>query len=367
MIYQGDAFAYIMETPDILFYILENQNKIFKDSMEFLKDKNISEIYLAGSGSSFNGASAACLVLQRILGIRVFAVTPVPFLQNICFSDKDALFLGISQQGTSSAVIHTMDEMRCNKRKVISVTGEYDTEITRHGDVNLYVECGYEDAGATTKGYTATVFTLFLFGLLLARQQGKLSQQEYSQYQQRLKKVIFNMKYVLERSGDWASGTAEKLKGAEELLLLAGGNQSELMLEGVLKFSETCRFPVRGYEAEDFMHGMYNAVGPQTQFLYLFPSMSGEQAALEKIYGYYKNKGNIQYTINRPGDEWSGCFVNDRDFSILEFALPLQMLFVLTSRKRGIDMNIPRDPEFHKYMGSKLEKGRENLCQRQEE
>ena len=39
---------------------------------------------------------------------------------------------------------------------VISVTGEYNTEITRHGNANLYVECGYEDAGATTKGYTAT-------------------------------------------------------------------------------------------------------------------------------------------------------------------------------------------------------------------
>ena len=61
MIYQGDALAYIMETPDILFYILENHKKIFKDSMGFLKDKNISEIYLAGSGSSFYGASAACL------------------------------------------------------------------------------------------------------------------------------------------------------------------------------------------------------------------------------------------------------------------------------------------------------------------
>mgnify|MGYP000635806189 CR=1 FL=1 len=30
--------------------------------------------------------------------------------------------------------------------------------------------------------------------------------------------------------------------------------------------------------------------------------------------------------------------------------------FVLTSRERKIDLNIPKDPDFHKYMGSKLEK-----------
>ena len=28
------------------------------------------------------------------------------------------------------------------------MTGEYDTEITRHADANIYIECGYEDAGA---------------------------------------------------------------------------------------------------------------------------------------------------------------------------------------------------------------------------
>lgn len=58
---------------------------------------------------------------------------------------------------------------------------------------------------------------------------------------------------------------------------------------------------------------------------------------------------NIKYILNCK-------FTDDPEFSILEYILPVQMLFVMTSRARKIDLNIPSDPDFHRYMGSKLEK-----------
>lgn len=76
---------------------------------------------------------------------------------------------GISQQGTSAAVIKALDDVRERGIVTISMTGEYDTEITRHADANIYIECGYEDAGATTKGFTATVLTLMIWLLILPK------------------------------------------------------------------------------------------------------------------------------------------------------------------------------------------------------
>ena len=58
MLYHGNAMDYIYETPDILQYILENKKEILEDSNRVLKDKKISEIYLTGSGSSYNAAVA---------------------------------------------------------------------------------------------------------------------------------------------------------------------------------------------------------------------------------------------------------------------------------------------------------------------
>lgn len=358
MIYQGDAKEYIYNTPGILSEILKNEDAILKESIGFLKKRKISEVWITGSGSSYNAAASIAAFAKKTLGIRVTPVYPVMLIEDCKFLSKDAVVLGISQQGTSMAVIEALDKVRKRGITGISVTGEYDTEIIRHSDRNIYVECGYEDAGATTKGYTATVLTLFLFVLQLGRAAGKISDCQFVSYKERLKKIIENMDRVLKTCENWCQETAEKLKRSRDMVIITANTLQGALLEGTLKFSETCRFPVRGYEAEEFMHGVYNAVTKETDFLYLFPADGYELKRMERLFEYYERQGYHQYALNWNGNPnaYGGIFLNDPDFSVLEYILPQQMLFVLTSRKRNIDLNIPKDPDFHKYMGSKLEK-----------
>lgn len=362
MIYQGDALKYIYETPDILYSILKKEHSILKESRNFLESRKISEIYLVGSGSSYNSAVAVSAFAKKLLGIRVIPVYPVAILEEAFLISKDAIVLGISQQGTSVAVIDALDEVRRRGIAALSVTGEYDTEITKHSNANLYIECGYEDAGATTKGYTATVVTLMLWMLMEAQTCGKLSEDDANKYKKRIAAVIKNMNSVLIESRSWCERTAEKLKKCENMVIITGSSLKSALLEGVLKFSETCRFPIRGYEAEEFMHGMYNAVTNKENFLYLFPPGGYELQRMKRLFWYYEQQQNCQYAINMcewnsyMGDTILPCtFLGDIDFSVLEYMIPIQLLFVLTSRARGIDLNCPKDPDFHKFMGSKLE------------
>lgn len=354
MIYKGDALNYIYETPAISQHIIENAQSVLAEAKALVSKTKITEVYITGSGSSYNAAVAAASSAKRLLDIRATAVYPVTLLEDCEFVSKNAIVLGISQQGTSRAVIHTMDVIRSRGIPVVSVTGEYNTEITKHGDANIYIECGYEDAGATTKGYTATVLTLILFLIMLAEDYGKISLQEGSDYRKRIEAVIQNMGKVLEDSKIWCNQTAEKIKDCDDLIIISSSNLKSLLLESTLKFSETCRFPVRGYEIDEFMHGMYNAVTKKTNLLYLYPALGDELERMERLFEYYNQQRTIQYAINMPNNLLFG-FLNDPDFSILEYNLPQQMLFVLTSRARCINLNIPKDPEFHKYMGSKLE------------
>lgn len=369
MIYHGDALQYIYQTPDILKEIMGRRDEILKDCRDMLyrtsihKEK-ISEVILTGSGSSYNAAAGASVFAQKLMGIRVTPVYPVTVMEEMDVVSDKALVIGISQQGTSTAVIRTLDAAAERGFFTVAVTGEYDTEITRHGDAVLYVECGYEDAGATTKGYTATVLTLILFFIMLGEQSGRITKTQRDNYINRLSAVVENMSRVLEESRMWCENTAYKLRRSSDLVVITCSRMRSSLLEGCLKFSETCRFPVRGYEAEEFMHGIYNAVTENTDFLYLFPADGYEKKRMEKLYDYYGQKGYRQYAVNLPetvcpnGQSVNDLFchfVNDPDFSVLEYMIPQQMLFVLTSREKGIDLNLPKDPEFHKYMGSKIE------------
>ena len=169
MIYHGDAYQYILQTPDILLEIFRKKEEILKDSIELVKKHKIDEIFLSGSGSSYNATLAAATFAKKKLGIRVTPVFPGELSEEITVFPKNSLVIGISQQGTSTAVIQALDKVRETGIPTISMTGEYDTEIVSHADANIYVECGYEDAGSTTKGYTATVLTLYLFLLEVAK------------------------------------------------------------------------------------------------------------------------------------------------------------------------------------------------------
>lgn len=86
------------------------------------------------------------------MGIPVVAVSPINFMEEMEQDLKQALVCGISQQGTSTGVIRAIDYAKKRGCQVLACTGEYNTEIVHHGDAVLYVECGIEDAGATTKG-----------------------------------------------------------------------------------------------------------------------------------------------------------------------------------------------------------------------
>ena len=88
MLYHGNAMDYIYETPDILQYILEHKKEILEDSSRVLKDKKISEIYLTGSGSSYNAAVAVADFAKKLLGIRVTPVYPVMLIEDYEFISK---------------------------------------------------------------------------------------------------------------------------------------------------------------------------------------------------------------------------------------------------------------------------------------
>ncbi|RCI99070.1 SIS domain-containing protein, partial [Klebsiella pneumoniae] len=47
------------------------------------------------------------------------------------------------------------------------------------------------------------------------------------------------------------------------------------------------------------------------------------------------------------------AFINDPDFAVFEYIIPLQMVCARLPPVKGIDPAIPKDPHFHQKMKSK--------------
>lgn len=257
MIYHGDAMKYILETPKVLREIWRNRETIFRDSIRILEE-NTDTIYLTGAGSSYHAAVAAVDFLRELLHREVYALLPEELESMPETLPPSSACIEISQQGTSKSVIRALDMVKQRGSRTIAMTGEYQTEITCHADAVSYIVCGIEDAGATTKGFTATALSLMVLGIRYAFVRGYLKGDSLRELDQRLRTCIDLMDTIPEQMERFYHKRRDVFKNSRDLFIISDYRSRAIMLECELKFSETCRFPARGRIAESFMHGLYN-------------------------------------------------------------------------------------------------------------
>ncbi len=341
MVYHGDIISYIKETPDVLSHIYDKRTEII-DTPVLSEMNGTGDIVILGTGSSYNAGIMVRETMQSILKRRVLVIYPSELDGELRIGTDCDLVIGISQQGTSVSVIEALDIATKHHRKTIAMTGEEGSEITNHGDDVVMIECGVEDAGATTKGFLATAYTLLLFALEMANKKDD----EYEHFE----RAIMGIPKEIEKTLDENQSVLEK-KSAEfwnfhHLMIITSESYRCLLNEIVLKFSETCRKPVSGMDSDAFCHGMYNAVQESTVFLLLG---SEKQDKMKRLEDYYINqkKQVVHFKIKEMGNDLTQLFA---------MMFCIQYLFARTSEKNGVNVNVPKDPEFHNIMGSKIEK-----------
>lgn len=349
---------YIHETPEALKRIVADRKKIAAPFVAEAKKRKIQGLEIIGSGTSFHGGYAAQGLLEKILQIPVNASFPIPFKDRRSVIDDKTVVIGISQGGESLSTVAGIDYAKEKGCFTVAITANDDgNRVSEHADMTVLLSCGPELAGPKTKGYQATIMILILLGMELALQQNKLSEEEYERMIQRILKTIDNQSSVINASEEWYRRNREELKKSRRILLVGYESNYANVLEGRLKIQEAVRYGVEGYELEEFMHGIYHSIDDSVFLLYLASAGKYKDRIihLKNFLTDYTNHNFVIGNLNGSGDEKALDlkFVDDPDFSIFEYILPLQCIAYYLSNDLGINPNIPKIPNFHYLMGSK--------------
>ena len=241
----------------------ESLNKVIKDY------KAIDEIFLIGSGSSFNASNAAASFIEDVCKVQVFQLLPNQFAAKKVLNTK-ALYIFVSQSGTSSLVkkqILKVKELGC---PTVAVTDDQQSAIAKEADVNISIQVGGEEYGFRTVGFSATLLTLQLIGLRIALEAGKISEEEFKEYVNDGLKAVDNIPKVIENSLVWFDKVKDELKSLRSLMYYGGGELFGIAVEGALKLMETPKVYISaGYEAEDGIHGPCYAFGKDDAIVFL--------------------------------------------------------------------------------------------------
>lgn len=262
----GTMCEYIPEQPIVLQDILQNSKthtKVFTDRMANLRP---DRLYLIASGSSLNAAKASTDFMQEVLGIEVqaHAASYLP-----CIRGERPFVVFISQGGNSNNTLAAIQELAAYPS--IALTGNDCCRVNDVCGEYISIGCGPENVGPKTKGYTATVLTLYLMALETALRQGCMQQSEYTAYMAELEAAIAGMHDNIIKTEEWYALNADGMLSLKKCCVVGKHLASWVSVEGALKLTETLLIPAAAYEFEEFLHGPASAVDEEMGGIYLLP------------------------------------------------------------------------------------------------
>ena len=77
-----DIYNYILESAEAVEKLIKDADEVMKDSLDYLKDKELRRVVVLGSGTSYHGVLGAKISMADSLGIPVESMYPIDFKDN---------------------------------------------------------------------------------------------------------------------------------------------------------------------------------------------------------------------------------------------------------------------------------------------
>lgn len=357
---ESKMYSYICETPEVLKSIIENRSEITREFVEYYREKQIEQVYVLGSGTSYHAGLSAKNYLEELLGMKVFVMYPTQFERGEKVFNPHTLVMGLSQGGQSLSTVAGLDAARQRGLFTAAVSENPTALIFDHADTSTRIQVGNEQCGAKTKGYAGTAMTVMMMLTELALAKGITSQETVETYMERMYRVIGNLGNITEASTLWYHRIKEEFLPAKRIIVVGYDGMYADVLEGALKILETVRQGVTGYDIEEFFHGIYNSITDSAHIFYL-ASKGDYKPRTVKLIEILKEWTPHNYLIGSPegienptSKDMICEFVEDPLFSAWEYIIPMQVVACLAPQDLGINPDIPKDPEFHRRIGSKV-------------
>lgn len=340
---------YIAEIPGAVNRILQ-QNQAVNEKTIPIEPDTVEIVYI-GSGTSYHAALVARYFIEKVLRIRVTCYVPHTFLNYETLRDN-AVYVAISQSGTSRLTYQALERVKQDGRKTVSLTEGMDNPIATLADVNYDFGCGFEDIPYKTKGYVSSVLMLMITALEWAKELGRITNEEYQAYWLNLNEVAEKLPLHLTESEAWYQNNKAKLMDKGQFVFIGAAENYATAMEAGLKVVETVKCITNSYELEEYMHGPQNAFSEESAVFILETEDSSKEKA-KTLASYFKTKSSAVFLVGKDGDlklDLSG----NRYFAPLELILPFQVLSAQLSDDRGVDLSKKRFPDFDEFVGKKL-------------
>lgn len=251
----------IRDQKDMLLSAFEARDTFITPFLDAFQAGPVSRVVFLGSGTSYNVSTLAAALFSRVVKTEGVAPYPTEFTHHGAGLDpahtdpSSVVVVGISQSGTSISTCEALAHAKRQGYRTLALTGDTASRISTIADTVMPLLVGLELTGPETKGYTASVFSVYLWAFATAGAVGAIDAGEADKAIAAAGDLADRFDTVLKEAEEWYDRNRPGLLHSSRLNILGYGIDYATMLEGVLKVAEMLRVPTIGNLVEEHVHG----------------------------------------------------------------------------------------------------------------
>ena len=328
-----------------------DQNNItlagFIDNKE--KFLNAKRIIIVACGTSWHAALIGKYAIEEFARIPVEVEYSSEFRYRKPVINPDDLVIAISQSGETADTLAAVELAKSKGAFIFGICNVVGSSIPRNTHSGCYTHAGPEIGVASTKAFTAQVTVLTMLAMMIGKEKGTLSKEDYLKIVHELAQIPDKIKAILKQN-DSIAEFAKTFTYAQNFIYLGRGYNFPVALEGALKLKEISYIHAEGYPAAEMKHGPIALISQEMPVVVIAPSAGMYEKVVSNIQEIKARKGRIisivtegdvvvsnlsDYTISIPDTE--ECLVP------LLAAIPLQLLAYHIAVVKGCDVDQPRN------------------------
>ncbi|OQX87933.1 MAG: glutamine--fructose-6-phosphate transaminase (isomerizing) [Candidatus Omnitrophica bacterium 4484_70.2] len=345
----------IFEQPRVmrnLFKFYVNDNRIEFKGLNLREDflRRLKKIFLFACGTAFHAGYVIKYFLEKFCCLDVSIDVSSEARYRELNLTADDLVIAISQSGETADTLAAVRKAKEKGAYILAVCNVLGSSLVKESSGLLYTLAGPEIGVASTKAYTAQLFTLYLFSLHLGLLRNTLQRKVFESILQELKNIPRFQEEILKRVEE-IKRIAEKFSKFGCFLFLGRGINYPSSLEGALKLKEISYIPAEGYPAGEMKHGPIALIDEYRAVVCICLQDVLYEKMVSNLQEIKARKGKILSILNY-GDKEAVALSDEVIYlprlknsllSPLVVAIPLQLFAYFVAENLGCEIDQPRN------------------------
>ena len=313
--------------------------------------EDVDRIQIVACGTSWHAGLVGKFLLEEIARIPTEVDYASEFRYRVPILGPRSLVIGISQSGETADTVAALQEAKRLGARTVGIVNVPGSTISRLVDGVLATHAGPEVGVASTKAFTTQLVVLALFAQYVHATRRKAPLRPGDPFLKGLSALPAAMARALALEGEIEKlANRLHLQGMKDALFLGRGIHYPIALEGALKLKEISYVHAEGYPAGEMKHGPIALIDPAMPVVGIAP----RDALYDKVVSNLrevKARDGILVALVSEGDTDVKSFA-DHTLEMpsvvpylqpLVSVVPLQLLAYHVARRRGCDVDQPRN------------------------